>query len=173
MNFLNLWQEAGNALRKSYEGVLNLWQEARGKVLRTRYDGIMSRMDTADPIAKSACLGVLRSNFEFLSGRYAKGSSADRKQVLEHASKIMNQLSDEGDWPRALGLTIIMFNLQARDLPGDDAAVVKAATDALIKEANDPLKKGGLKGDIEGASPAEDGMRLHARPADMACAPVH
>ena len=32
-------------------------------------------------------------------------------------------------------LTIIMFNLEARYLPGDDAAVLKAATDDLIKEA--------------------------------------
>jgi hypothetical protein len=127
---------------------LNLWQEARGKILRKRYEGLMSRIDTADPTTKSACLGVVKSKFEFFDSRYASASSAERKLVLKHASKTVHHLSDAGDWPRALGLTIIMFNLQARHLPGDDAAVLKAATDALIKEANaysepHPLRKAG------------------------------
>ncbi|HEX4988016.1 MAG TPA: hypothetical protein VFW91_04505 [Candidatus Binatia bacterium] len=106
------------------------------------------RIDAADPAAKSACLGVVKSNFEFLSSRYAQASSAERTRILKHASKTVHQLSDASDWPRALGLTIIMFNLEARHLPGDDAAVLKAATDALIKEAcaypeSQPLKRAG------------------------------
>jgi hypothetical protein len=32
--------------------------------------------------------------------------------------------------PRALGMTITVFNLEVLHLPGDDAAVLKAATDA-------------------------------------------
>src|SRR4030095_1781330 len=112
---------------------LNLWQEARGNVLRRRYEGLKPRIDAADTAAKSACLGVVKSNFEFLSSRYAQASSAERTRILKHASNTVHQLSDASDWPRALGLTIIMFNLEARHLPGDDAAVLKAATDALIK----------------------------------------
>jgi hypothetical protein len=127
---------------------LNLWQEARGNVLRRRYEGLKSRIDAVDPTAKSACFGVVKSNFEFLSSRYTSASSAERKRVLKHASKTVRQLSDASDWPRALGLTIIMFNLEARHLPGDDAAALKAATDALIKEASaysepDPLRRAG------------------------------
>ena len=127
---------------------LNLWQEARANVLSRRYEGLMRQIDAADPAAKSACLGVVKSNFEFLSSRYAKASSAERTRILKHASKTVHQLSDASDWPRALGLTIIMFNLEARHLPGDDAAVLKAATDALIKEAcaypeSQPLKRAG------------------------------
>jgi hypothetical protein len=114
---------------------VNLWQEARGNVLRRRYEGLKSRIDAADAAAKTACFGVVKSNFELLSSRYASASSAERKQVLKHASKTVHQLADASDWPRALGLTIIMFNLEARYLPGDDAAVLKAATDDLIKEA--------------------------------------
>ena len=91
------------------------------------------------------CLRNLRrrqSNFltDDLISRYASASSAERKRVLKHVSTTMHQLSDASDWPRALGLTIIMFNLEARHLPGDDAAVLKAATDALIKEAREYLK---------------------------------
>jgi hypothetical protein len=114
---------------------LDLWQEARGNVLRRRYEGLKLRIDAADPAAKSACFDVVKSNFEFLSSRYASASYAERKRVLKHASTTVRQLSDAGDWPRALGLTVIMFNLEARHLPGDDAAILKVATDALIKEA--------------------------------------
>ena len=92
-------------------------------------------IDAADPAAKSACFGVVKSNFEFLSGRYASAASAERNEVSKHASKTIHQLLDSGDWPRALGLTIIMFNLEARHLPGNDAVVLKTATDALIKQA--------------------------------------
>jgi hypothetical protein len=130
---------------------LDLWQEARGNVLRRRYESLKPRIDAADPAAKSACFGVVKSNFEFLSSRYASASSAERKRVLKHASKTVHQLSDASDWPRALGLTIIMFNLEARHLPGDDAAILKAATDALIKEAcaypaSQPLRRTGCSG---------------------------
>ena len=113
----------------------NLWHEARANVLRRRYEDLRPRIDAADPVAKSACFGVVKSSFEFLSRRYASGSSAERKQVLKHASKTIHQLSDAGDWPRALGLTIIMFNLEACYLPGNDAAILKEDTDALLKEA--------------------------------------
>lgn len=115
---------------------LNLWQEARGNVLRGRYEGLKSWVDAVDPAAKSACFGVIKSNFELLNSHYAGASNAERKRVLKHASKTVRQLSDASDWPRALGLTIIMFNLEARHLPGEDAAVLKAATDAMIREAN-------------------------------------
>ena len=127
---------------------LNLWQEARANVLSRRYEGLMRQIDAADPAAKAACFGVVKSSFEFLSRRYASASVAERKEVLKHASKTIHQLSDSGDWPRALGLTIIMLNLEARHLPGTDAAVLKGATDALLKEAraypdSQPLREAG------------------------------
>lgn len=111
---------------------LKLWQEARGSVLRRRYDGLRARIDAADPAAKSACFGVFKSTFDLLSKHYASASNAERKGVLKHASRTIHQLSEAGDWPRAAGLTLIMLNLEARHLPGDDAAALKAATDALI-----------------------------------------
>jgi hypothetical protein len=127
---------------------LNLWQEARGNVLRKRYESLKPRIDAADPIAKSVCFDVVKSHFGYASSHYTRASSTERKRFLKHASKAVHQLSDASDWPRALGLTIIMFNLEARHLPGDAAAVLKAATDALIKEAcaypePQPLRRAG------------------------------
>ena len=127
---------------------LNLWHEARANVLRRRYEDLRPRIDAADPAAKAACFGVVKSSFEFLSRRYASASSAEQKGILKHASRTIHQLSNAGDWPRALGLTIIMFNLEARHLPGKNAAVLKEATDALLREAcaypePQPLKRVG------------------------------
>jgi hypothetical protein len=145
---------------------LNLWQEARGNVLRRRYEGLKARIDTADATAKSACFGVVKSHFEFLSSRYASASGAERKRVLKQASMTLHQLSDASDWPRALGLTIIMLNLEARHLPGDDAAALKAATDALIREANtyiEPRSPGRTDTAIEAASGLDAAEELHDR----------
>ena len=127
---------------------LNLWQEARASVLSRRYEGLKRQFDAADLVAKSECFCVVKSSFEFLSKRYASGSTAERREVFKHASRTIHQLSDSGDWPRALGLTIIMFNLEALHLPGNEAAALKAATDRLLEEAiahNEPqlLKKAG------------------------------
>ena len=127
---------------------LNLWQEARGKVLRKRYESLKPRIDTADPEAKSACFAVIKMHFEFASRHYANASSAGRRTFLKTASKTVRELSDTGDWPRALGLDIIKLNLEARDLPGHDAAALKAATDALIEQAtanpeSRPLRRAG------------------------------
>jgi hypothetical protein len=115
---------------------LYLWQEARGRVIRKRYEGLKSRIDAADIPAKSACFGVIKSKFEPLRCSYASASRAERKRILKFTSETAHKWSDAGDWPHALGLAIIMFNLETGHLPGDDASVVKAATDALIKEAN-------------------------------------
>ena len=114
---------------------LNLWHDARASVLRKRYEVLRQQIDAADPAAKSACFGVVRSSFEFLSKRYASASIAERTEVLRHASRTIHQLSQSGDWPRAFGLTIIMFNLEARHLPGNEAAALKDATDLLLEEA--------------------------------------
>jgi hypothetical protein len=127
---------------------LNLWHEARANVLRRRYEGLRPRIDALDPAAKSACFSVVKSSFEFLSKRYAGAARPERNEILKRVSGTLHQLSNSGDWPRVLGLTIIKFNLEARHLPGNDAADLKDATDALLKEAlaypePQPLRKVG------------------------------
>jgi len=119
-------------------GILNLWREDRGNVLRKQFDDLKQRMDAADADAKLACFNCIKSTANDVSGGYADASSADRKQILRHAAKVSRQLWDRGDWPQALGLGIIMLNAESRFVPGDDAAYVRAATDALIKEAQSP-----------------------------------
>lgn len=127
--------DIGDIVAKARKFLPDLWQEARGTIIRKRYEGLKSRIDAADDPAKSACFGFLKSKFEPFRRSYANASSADRKRILQFTEKSARQSFDAGDWPRAFGLAIIMFNLEAGHLPGDDAAAVKVATDALIQEA--------------------------------------
>ena len=125
---------------------MSLWHEARANVLRKRYEGLRQQIVAADPAAKAACFGVVKSSFGFLSRRYANASSAERKQVFKHAAMTIRQLSVSGDWPRAAGLSIIMFNLESRHLSGNNAAVLEEATDAFLKEASAYVEPQPLRG---------------------------
>jgi hypothetical protein len=115
---------------------LDLWAEARGRVIRKRYEALKTRIDAADISQRSACFDLIKSKAEMFRRSYAGASSADRKRLLQLASAAAHEWSDAGEWPRSLAIAIIVFNLETGHLPGRDASVVKAATDALIKEAN-------------------------------------
>ena len=73
--------------------MLDLWREARGKVLRKRWDGLMQRVDHIDDPARVACLDYIKWKFEPLSQRYGKASKADRKRISRQVRKVSGQLT--------------------------------------------------------------------------------
>jgi hypothetical protein len=107
----------------------------RGSVLRREYDDLKRRIDAADAISKAAFINFIRSTVGPVSDGYALASGADRERILKEVRKFSRKLWDAGNRPQALALGVIMLNIESQFVPGDDAAVVKAATDALIKEA--------------------------------------
>jgi hypothetical protein len=133
--------------------MLDLWREARGKVLRKRWNGLMQVVERIDGQGRGTCLDYIRSRFDPLNMRYTNSSRAERKRIFRHAVKVSQQLAGSGNWPSALGLRIMIMNLTVRDLPGSDAGYVKLASDALIAESRGlpsqvtPLRRG------RGASP--------------------
>jgi hypothetical protein len=70
-----------------------------------------------------------------VSDGYKLASPDDRERILGEVRAVSRQLWEAGNRPQALALGVIMLNIESQFLPGDDAAFVKAATDALIKEA--------------------------------------
>ncbi|WP_325633903.1 hypothetical protein [Bradyrhizobium sp.] len=66
---------------------------------------------------------------------YGIASPVDRERILKEVRAVSRQLWEAGNRPQALALGVIMLNIESQFLGGDDAAFVKAATDALIKEA--------------------------------------
>jgi hypothetical protein len=107
----------------------------RGNVLREEYDDLKRRIDAADAMSKLACFSHIRSAFGPVSEGYALASSADRERILTEIREVSRRLWGAGDRPQALAFGVIMLNIESQFAPGDDAAVVKAATEALIKEA--------------------------------------
>ncbi len=122
----------GKRLRMS---IVGLWQEARGNVLRKRWDKLKCGIDAADYSAKSACLGYIRTRSSSLDRLYARSSRVDQKRICKRVAEESLRFSKAGDWPSACGLYVMMLNIESRYLPGSDAACVKVETDALIKEA--------------------------------------
>jgi len=107
----------------------------RGSVLRREYDDLRRRIDTADATSKSAFLNQIRSTFGPVNDGYGIASPVDRERILKEVRAVSRQLWEAGNRPQALALGVIMLNIESQFLAGDDAAFVKAATDALIKEA--------------------------------------
>jgi hypothetical protein len=106
----------------------------RGEVLREEYDDLRRRIDAQNVEQQSACFSYIKSNYNSVNAGYALASSADRERILKEVSEVSRQLWAAGNRPQALGLGVIMPNIESQFTPGDDAAVVKAATDALIKQ---------------------------------------
>jgi hypothetical protein len=111
-------------------------EEAHGTLMRLQYDDLKRRIDAADTWARLACFNYISSTFDSVSDAYAQASSADRERMLKEVLKVSRKLWDAGNRPQALALGVITLNIESRFLPGDDAAFVKAETDALIKQAN-------------------------------------
>jgi hypothetical protein len=106
--------------------------------LRQKYDDLKRRIDAADVVPKAACFNHIRLTFGPVSEGYALASSVDRERILNEIRKISRQLWDAENRPHALALGIIMLNIESQFAHGEDAAFVKAATNALIKEAIKP-----------------------------------
>jgi hypothetical protein len=107
----------------------------RRNVLREEYFDLKQRIDAADVTSKLACFNHMKSTFAPVSDGYALASSADRERILKEIREVSRQLWNAGDRPQALAFGVIMLNIESQFTPGDDAAFVKAATEALIKEA--------------------------------------
>ena len=110
--------------------------EARGTVLRRQYEDLMRRIDAAGTRARSACFNFISSTFNSVGDAYELASGADRERMLKAVLELSRKLWNEGNRPQALALGVIMLNIESRFVAGDDAAFVKAETDALIKEAS-------------------------------------
>jgi hypothetical protein len=112
-----------------------LWsREARGNTLREEYDDLKRRIDAADVMSRSACFNHIRSTFGPVSEGYALASSGDRERILREVREVSRKLWEAGNRPQALALGVTMLNIESQFMPGEEAAFVKAATDALMKE---------------------------------------
>ena len=118
-------------------GLLNMWREARGNVMRKELDDILKRIEGANHPARSAFLNNISQTIDRLRAEYSQASPSDRKAMLKQGKKVTLEMWQSGMWPSALGAAISFLNVESAYVPGADAAYVKAETDKLIQEANE------------------------------------
>jgi hypothetical protein len=107
----------------------------RGEVLREEYDDLRRRIDALNVEQRSVCFNYIKSNFNSVNSGYVLASSADRERILKEVRDVSRQLWAAGNRPQALALGVMMLNIESQFTPEDDAAFVKTATDALIRES--------------------------------------
>jgi hypothetical protein len=66
-------------------GILDMWREARGAVLRKEYEDAMARMRDADASAKSAFLNNIHQTSEHVVAVYSAASESEREALLKDA----------------------------------------------------------------------------------------
>lgn len=106
----------------------------RGNILREQYDDLRRRIDALNAEPRSACFNYIKSTYGPVSEGYELASSADRERILKELRDVSRRLWSAGNRPQALALGVLLLNIESQLTPGDDAAFVKQATDALIKE---------------------------------------
>ena len=107
----------------------------RGNILREQYDDLKRRIDALDVEPRSVCFSYIQSTYGPVNEGYELASSADRERILRELRDVSRQLWSAGNRPQALALGVLMLNTESQLTPGDDAAFVKQATEALIKES--------------------------------------
>ena len=109
--------------------------KVRGNMLREQYDDLKRRIDVLDVEPRSVCFNYIKSTYGPVNEGYKLASSADRERILKELRGVSRRLWSAGNRPQALALGVLMLNIESQLTPGDDAAFVKQATEALIKES--------------------------------------
>ena len=69
-----------------------------------------------------------------MNASYGLAGNSDRQRIIKDVREVAQQLWTAGNRPQALALGVILLNMESQFMFDDDAAIVMAGTDALIKE---------------------------------------
>jgi hypothetical protein len=121
-------------------GIVDMWRQARGAVMRKELDDIKARMLCANDVQESAFLTKVAQTIDAVIGAYASAPVSDRRALLKAMVAQTRVMWASGDWPSALGFSISCLNAESQFVPGDDAAYVKRDTDGIIRNAKDATR---------------------------------
>ena len=116
-------------------GIWNVWLETRGTVIRREFEDAIAKTPGDRTPARFAFLNHVTQTHGAMLKLYSAASPSERRAIMRCAKRAAISMWRQGAWPSAVGFEIICFNVESRFVPGVDAAVVKAQTDKIIKEA--------------------------------------
>lgn len=80
-------------------GLLNMWREARGNVMRQELDDVMMRLSGANQFAMRGFYNRIWQTIEELKEAYGPATTSERKAILKQCRKSASEMWDRGDWP--------------------------------------------------------------------------
>ena len=116
----------------------DLFEEARGGVLRNEFKDTMARISAAN---RWAVYKIVQQTIGPLREAYGPASTHRRETLLEECRKSGTEMWNSGDWPSALGRCISCLNIESEYLPGKDAAYVKRETDKSLNKRRSILSR--------------------------------
>jgi hypothetical protein len=109
--------------------------KVRRSILREQYDDLKRRIDALDVEPRLVCFNYIKSTYGPVNEGYELASSADRERIFKELRDVSRRLWSVGNRPQALAFGVLILNIESQLTPADDAAFVKQATEALIKES--------------------------------------
>jgi hypothetical protein len=92
-------------------GILSMWREARGSVLRQQLDDLLARMRNANDHARFAFLTYINQTVDEVVAFYTRASPAERKKFMKAARKDMVRALLTSGGIRCLGAHQACFGL--------------------------------------------------------------
>jgi hypothetical protein len=116
--------------------LLQVWREARGKRLENELNDLLAHIDGMSVLAKSVCFNNVWATHEYLVAAYDSLPVPDRKILIRSLRKGASKMWKQGRCPSAIGLGIVLLNIESRQVPGESAAAVLQRTNAIIAAAS-------------------------------------
>jgi hypothetical protein len=112
--------------------LVHVWREARGKRLENELSDLVARIDGMSALAKSTCFNNIWATHEHLVAAYDALSVPDRRLLIRALKKGAHEMWLRGRRPSAIGLGIVLLNIESRHTPGVSAAAVLRQTNVMI-----------------------------------------
>jgi hypothetical protein len=77
-------------------GIISMWREARGNVMRKEYEDVMARIRNANQPARSAFLNNINQTINDIAKFYEPASKSERRTILKQARKSSSIMWDGG-----------------------------------------------------------------------------
>jgi hypothetical protein len=116
--------------------LLHVWREARGKKLEKELHDLVAHIDGMSVLAKSVCFNSVWAMHEHLVVAYDGLSVPERKIFMRALRKGAHEMWKKGRRPSAIGLGVVLLNIESRHTPGEIAATVLQRTNAIILAAS-------------------------------------
>ena len=111
--------------------LLQVWREARGRRLENELNDLLAHLDGMSVLAKSVCFNNIWATHEYLVAAYDSLPVPDRKLLIRSLRKGASTMGKQGRRPSAIGLGIVLLNIEGRHVPGESAAAVLQRTNAI------------------------------------------